>query len=106
MNLNLLPLAAAVTLVWEASDGPDVAGYRLKWGFEQGGPYPHVVESGFALSMVEPWPLATIVYFTAYAYNGAGVESVPSNEISYVVPTPEIISIPSDGPGLHKGWYK
>lgn len=135
--MNLL-LAVAITLVWEPVVEPDV-GYRIKWGFEQGGPYPHIVEAGLltSVSIDEPWPLATIVYFTAYAYNNSdGLESLPSNEVSYIVPTPEIITIPPiptptptpeptptpmptptpeptpfptpslDGHGLHRGWFK
>lgn len=124
---------ASVTLSWNASSGPDVAGYRIKWGFEQGGPYFNVVEAGWALILTidEPWPMGSIVYFTAYAYNSIGLESGPSNEVQFAVPiptpepspTPEPMPTPTptpmptptptpeptpadDGPGLHKGWFK
>ena len=80
----------AVILAWDASDGPDTIGYRVKWGFEQGGPYPHIVEAHLSLTVTieEPWPLGSTVYFTAYAYNTLGIESLPSNEVAYTVPTP------------------
>jgi hypothetical protein len=127
MNLTLLPLATAITLAWDATSPEIDSGYRLKWGFEIGGPYPNVVEAGPALSVIvdEPWPLGSTVYFTAYAYDFLGLESGPSNEVAWTVPiptptptpepTPEPTPTPTpeptptpdlDGPGLHKGWYK
>lgn len=93
-------LAMAVSLRWDASLGPDVQGYRVKWGFIKGGPYDHNVEVGMAVSTTidEPWPMGTPVYFTAYAYNTAGLESLPSNEVVYNVPIPTPTPSPTPTP--------
>jgi hypothetical protein len=90
----------AVSLRWDASLGPDVQGYRVKWGFIKGGPYDHNVEVGMAVSTTidEPWPMGTPVYFTAYAYNTAGLESLPSNEVVYNVPIPTPTPSPTPTP--------
>lgn len=90
----------AVSLAWNASPTSDVVGYRVRWGFAQGGPYPNMVEAGSALSITieEPWPLGSTVYFTAYAYNTLGIESLPSNEVAYSVPIPAPTPTPTPAP--------
>lgn len=88
--MNAFLLATIIRLAWEATSPAVDTGYRVKWGFAQGGPYDHTVEAG-QLTMVtvdEPWPLGSRVFFTAYAYNAFGIESGPSNEVSYLVPIP------------------
>jgi hypothetical protein len=91
--------AATVRLAWNASPSPDVDGYRIKWGFAQGGPYPHPVEAGQLLTVTidEPWAAGTHVFFTAYAFNVAG-ESLPSNEVEFVVPMPTPVPTPTPTP--------
>lgn len=92
--------AFAVSLAWNASPTSDVVGYRVRWGFVQGGPYPNTVEAGSALSITveEPWPLGSTVYFTAYAYNASNLESLPSNEVAYSVPIPTPTPTPTPVP--------
>ena len=83
--------SATVTVAWDASPGPNVAGYRVKWGFASGAiNHVHPVEAGMNLQVTidEPWVSGTIVYFTCYAFNSVGVESLPSNEIFWQVPMP------------------
>jgi hypothetical protein len=91
--------AASVTLRWDASATPNIDGYRVKWGFNQGGPYNHPVEAGQLLTVTidEPWPTGMPVYFTAYAFNAAG-ESLPSNEVEFIVPMPTPIPTPTPAP--------
>lgn len=89
----------AVRLEWNASTGPDVAGYRLKWGFASGA-YTHTVEAGMSLTATveEPWPMGVNVYFAAFAYNTLGIESLPSNEVVYNVPIPTPAPTPTPTP--------
>jgi hypothetical protein len=97
--LTTIAGAASVRLQWDASATPDIDGYRVKWGFNQGGPYNHPVEAGQLLTVTinEPWPAGMPVYFTAYAFNSAG-ESLPSNEVEFVVPIPTPIPTPTAAP--------
>ena len=88
--LALIHSAGAVTLAWDASATPDVV-YRLKWGFASGSiNHTHVVDVNTALTATvdEPWPIGVTVYFTCYAVNDSGDESLPSNEVAYQVPIP------------------
>jgi hypothetical protein len=98
--MNAFILAAVVRLAWMATSPTVDAGYRVKWGFTQGGPYNHVVEAGTSLNATieEPWPLGSTVYFTAYAYNSSGLESGPSNEVSWLVPIPTPTPAPEPSP--------
>lgn len=92
--------AFAVSLAWNASPTSDVVGYRVRWGFGQGGPYTNTVEAGSALSITvdEPWPLGSTVYFVAYAYNASNLESLPSNEVAYTAPLPTPTPTPTPVP--------
>lgn len=65
---------------WDANSEPDLAGYRLRLGSA-----PGVVERVIDVGLVTT---ATVVvtnltYLTVIAYNTAGLESEPSNEISF-----------------------
>lgn len=78
--------AASVTLAWNPSADPTVAGYNLYYGGASGsytnglsaGPATNVTISGLT-------PGATY-YFAATTYSSAGLESTFSGEISYQVP--------------------
>lgn len=77
----------SVTLAWDASTGPDVAGYRLYY-------YPvgqraasQVVDVGDVTTasideLIPGWTYE----FHATCYNTAGLESDPSNTVEYTVP--------------------
>jgi hypothetical protein len=76
----------SVTLTWTASNGLDIAGYRVYWGTAS--------QNYSNLRDVGPVTTATIsdlsegltYYFAATAYDIAGLESPLSSEISYTVP--------------------
>ena len=82
-------VAYAVVLEWDQSAGPDAVGYRIKYGYASG-VYSTTVEvnQNLTATIDEPWPIGTTIFFAAYAYNSAGLESLPSNEVSYVVAPP------------------
>lgn len=75
-----------VTLAWDPNPEPDIAGYRLYWGASTGS---YDAELEFALAQIDPEaPQVTVndiptrlTYFVVTAYNTAGLESLPSNEV-------------------------
>jgi hypothetical protein len=76
----------SVKLSWDASTGPDVSGYRVRYG-QLSGSYPQTLDVGIRLS----WVIAnlnddTTYYFVVVAYNSAGVTSLPSNEVTSTTP--------------------
>jgi hypothetical protein len=77
-------LAAAVNLAWDAAPDPSVVGYRVYYGGASG-----VYSNAVAVGMTTTVTLSNLVagqtyYFAAVAYDADNVESLFSNEISYV----------------------
>jgi len=74
-----------VTLAWNPNPEPDVIGYRLHWGFSSGRYQTSLNVGGvtrYTLSL--PWPEDGQIFYTVVtAYNSAGLESFPSNEIYF-----------------------
>ena len=76
----------SVTLAWDPSPGPGVAGYRIYYGATSGN-YTNSVTVGNVTTSTIPDLVSGAMYFiTTKAYNAAGVESLFSNEIFYIVP--------------------
>ena len=77
---------ASVTLDWDASTDPEVAGYNIYYGAASG-LYTNMVSVGEVNSatITNVVPGATY-YFAATAYNTVGLESDFSNEIPCTVP--------------------
>ena len=79
---------ASVTLGWNPSTDPLVAGYNLYYGGASGN-YTNKVTIGKATTAVTSGLLVGVTYyFSATTYNAAGMESLFSGEVSYTVPTP------------------
>jgi len=79
--------SVSLSLMWDANPEPDVAGYHLHYGTAPGS-YTEVMDVGNSTTAtVSNLPGGSIYFFAATAYNAAGVESVPSNEVSSA-PTP------------------
>jgi hypothetical protein len=96
---GLLLLAMWVTLTWDPSPPEEhVTDYILKWGFAPG-LHDHSIPNGSStLCMVdEPWPLGSTVFFVVTATNQFG-ESLPSNELAWVVPIPTPTPVPAPTP--------
>ena len=78
--------AAVVTLTWNPSSSPNIAGYRLHSGTTSG-VYSQTIELGNATStLVSNLVTGKTYFFVVTAYNTMGVESARSNEISYLAP--------------------
>lgn len=72
---------ASVSLAWNVDADPTVTGYNLYYGTVAGAENTKVVVGNFNGQRVS-LPTGTTYFFVVKAYNSAGVESVPSNEIS------------------------
>ena len=80
------PKPSSVTLAWDKSPDPGVKGYDLHCGLTSGRNYSRFVNVGnvttYTLSDLKP---GQTYYCVVTAYNAAGKESPPSNEISFTV---------------------
>jgi chitinase len=101
--LSATAFAGPVTLAWDAVSAPELAGYRLYYGYSSGG-YSVTLDVGnFTTAAVSGLDVGRTYYFAATAYDVYGDESNFSNEVSYVVPaadsTPPTVAITSPAGG-------
>ncbi|EEF62400.1 fibronectin type III domain-containing protein [Pedosphaera parvula] len=76
----------SVSLAWDPSPDPTVAGYFVRYGTTSG-VYPFQVDAKtLASATVSGLKEGLTYYFVVIAYNASGVESVPSNELAFLVP--------------------
>jgi hypothetical protein len=79
---------SSVTLAWNSSDTPAIAGYRVYVGGETQN-YTNIVDVGNANSATITGLIpGTTYFFAATAYDSLGLESPFSSEIAYAVPLP------------------
>jgi hypothetical protein len=79
----------AVYLLWDPSQGTNVAGYNIYVGAEGSRQYTNRLSVGNVTNAtVSRLVQGVSYYFAATAYDVAGTESVFSNELSYTVPGP------------------
>lgn len=78
--------AQNVTVVWDRNTETDVSGYRVIYGTASG-QFSQTQDVGPANSAtIAGLPEGVTYYVAVTAYNAAGAESSPSNEVSFVVP--------------------
>ena len=78
--------AGEVTLAWDPNSEPDLAGYKLYYGLGSG-QYDEIIDVGnVTTNTVTGLEDGLTYYFVVTAYNTAGLESDPSNEVSNTVP--------------------
>ena len=76
-----LSYGADVHLAWDANTEPDLVGYKLHYGFDQGGEWPYTRDVGNVTEyLFRDLPDEQQIYFVATAYN-ATEESAFSNEV-------------------------
>lgn len=73
--------AQSVTLAWDASTEPDLAGYRVYYGTAQRQYSAHIDVGNVTTFTINDLADGTY-YFAATAYDAAGNESAFSNEVS------------------------
>jgi hypothetical protein len=80
--------AASVTLAWNPTTSPAVAGYRVYQGVQPGN-YSNVYEVGTAVSATIPALVpGTTYYFAVTSYTAMELESVFSGEIAFTPSVP------------------
>ena len=78
--------AGTVTLAWNPSADPSVAGYNIHYGGASGA-YTNEISAGNATNVtISSLTQGTIYYFAATTSNAASMESPLSSEVSYLVP--------------------
>jgi hypothetical protein len=76
----------SVTLVWTRSADPIVVGYNIYYGGASGA-YTNKISVGNATNAtISGLIQGATYYFAATTYAASGVESLPSSEVSYLVP--------------------
>jgi hypothetical protein len=88
-----LKAAPDVTLAWDPSPDSEVSGYKLHYGLTSGA-YDQVLDIGNSTTaVVSGLAAGQTFYFVVTAYNDQGIESLPSNEISVTLTTPQPASL-------------
>jgi hypothetical protein len=70
------------SLAWNASPGPGIAGYCLHYGTVRGNYTRHLVVGNVTRATVSVPANAKTYYFVVTAYNGIGLESLPSKVVA------------------------
>jgi hypothetical protein len=110
MATGALPLWSAtassstsVTLAWDPNPESDIATYILQYGTSSGD-YSSSVEVGNTTSStIRQLQYGATYFFVVRARNGAGLESPPSNEVSFTVPPAITFPGISDGEAFNSG---
>ena len=90
--------SSSVTLAWDTSSDPAVAGYNVYYGAVSG-TYTNMVSSGTNTSVTISGLVEGVTYyFAATTYNSGLLESDLSGEISYTVPMPIVNQLPTLNP--------
>lgn len=87
----------SVNLAWDPNPEPDIAGYRIHLGTESG-KYSTITEVGnVSATTLAGLDIDTTYYAVVTAFNTSGLESLPSNEISFVVDqnSPPLVAVTS-----------
>jgi hypothetical protein len=91
--VSLIAGPGQVTIAWDANAEPDVAGYNLYYG-ELNQPAQKLVVGQSTTVTLDNLEEGKSYYFYATAYNTAGLESAPSDQITYTAAA----SVPVNNP--------
>jgi hypothetical protein len=86
--LSLCHAVQSVTLAWDQNSEPDIASYRLYYGTQSGSPNQSFDAGNATTATITNLNDGTTYFFTVRAINTAGLQSQPSNEVSYTTPNP------------------
>jgi len=76
----------SVTLAWDPSVSADVAGYIVHWGYTSGNYALQTNVGNTTSAKISGLSVGVTNFFVATAYDSYGLESEPSNEVSYTPP--------------------
>lgn len=88
-------LAESVTIAWSPNPEPDIASYRIKYGTTSGVYTGQVDVPNQTTGTVSGLNGGTRYFFVVTAFDIAGLESLPSKEVAYTVPTPTPTATPT-----------
>lgn len=79
--------ALSVTLAWDPNSESDLAGYRIYYTINDGVAAPAVIDVGnkTICTITNMLPGTTYIFY-ATAYNKAGLESAPSESLTWTAP--------------------
>ena len=83
VSLSIGEASQGVKLAWDANAESDIAGYVLRYGTARGKPSQSIDVGKTATATVSNLADGTTYFFTVTARNTLGLESPPSNEVSY-----------------------
>ncbi len=83
VSLSLGEAAQSVKLAWDPNSEPNIAGYVLRYGTTRGKPCQIIDVGKATTAAVSNLACGTTYFFTVTARNTFGLESPPSNEVSY-----------------------
>src|SRR5262249_13541112 len=78
----------ALQLAWDPNSEPNIAGYKVYYGTSSGTYTQDIDVGNKTTTIVGGLTNGTTYYLVVTAYDTNGLESDPSNEVSYTVPTP------------------
>lgn len=79
--------SAGFTFAWDPNSETNIAGYKLHYSTNSGGPYTSVVDAGLVTTFsITNLPYGRTFFFTLTAYDTAGSTSAFSAEISGTTP--------------------
>ncbi len=84
----------SVTLAWDTSTDPIVAGYNVYYGGASGAYTNEICAGNATNATISGLVEGTTYYFAATTYAASGMESPFSSEVSYLVPTNPIANQP------------
>ena len=84
-SLSQAHAASSVTLAWDAPNAASgIAGYRVYYG-NSSGIYPQIIDVGNSTTVTVPNLVPGQIYYVVVTdYNTAGLESGPSNQVSFI----------------------
>ena len=83
---TIVQAGQSVTLAWNASTDPSVAGYNVYYGGASGTYTNEISVGNVTNATISGLVQGTTYYFAATTYASSGVESPFSSEVSYTVP--------------------
>ncbi len=99
---------ASVSLGWTASPSTNVTGYFLNWGLLSGQCTNQLDVGNVTNTTVSGLASNTTYYFNVVAYDAAGDQAPPSNELAYQVaaapPPPPAVQLQPDATNPNRMW--
>jgi hypothetical protein len=84
--------ASSITLAWDSSASPAIAGYLLYYGTSSGSYSQNLNVGNATIAKVTNLAPGQTYYFVVTAYSHTGLQSLPSDQLSVAIPLSPLIS--------------